>query len=79
MHFRGGRAAIDKKAYPDMEEFYADLARVYSEEVRDLAAAGCRYLQIDEVYIATSAIRRCATRLRRSARIRRPCRAPTWT
>jgi 5-methyltetrahydropteroyltriglutamate--homocysteine methyltransferase len=52
MHFRGGRAAIDKIAYPDMAEFYADLARVYSEEVRDLAAAGCRYLQIDEVYIA---------------------------
>ncbi len=52
MHFRGGRAAIDRQAYPDMAEFYADLARVYSEEVRDLAAAGCRYLQIDEVYIA---------------------------
>ena len=52
MHFRGGRAAIDQRAYPDMAEFYADLARVYSEEVRDLAAAGCRYLQIDEVYIA---------------------------
>jgi 5-methyltetrahydropteroyltriglutamate--homocysteine methyltransferase len=52
MHFRGGRAAVDQKAYPDMAEFYADLARVYSEEVRDLAAAGCRYLQIDEVYIA---------------------------
>ena len=52
MHFRGGRAAVDQKAYPEMAEFYADLARVYSEEVRDLAAAGCRYLQIDEVYIA---------------------------
>ena len=52
MHFRGRRMAIDQKAYPDMAEFYADLARVYSEEVRDLAAAGCRYLQIDEVYIA---------------------------
>jgi 5-methyltetrahydropteroyltriglutamate--homocysteine methyltransferase len=52
MHFRGGRGAIDDKAYPDMGEFYADLARVYSEEVRDLAAAGCRYLQIDEVNFA---------------------------
>ena len=52
MHFRGGRAAVSSEAYPDMAEFYADLARVYSEEVRDLAAAGCRYLQIDEVYIA---------------------------
>jgi 5-methyltetrahydropteroyltriglutamate--homocysteine methyltransferase len=52
MHFRGGRGAIDQKAYPDMEEFYADLARVYSEEVRELGAAGCRYLQIDEVNFA---------------------------
>jgi 5-methyltetrahydropteroyltriglutamate--homocysteine methyltransferase len=39
-------------AYPEMEAFYADLARVYSEEVRALGDAGCRYLQIDEVYIA---------------------------
>jgi 5-methyltetrahydropteroyltriglutamate--homocysteine methyltransferase len=52
MHFRGGRAAIDQAAYPDMAAFYADLSRVYSEEVRGLADAGCRYLQIDEVYIA---------------------------
>jgi 5-methyltetrahydropteroyltriglutamate--homocysteine methyltransferase len=52
LHFRGGREAIDAKAYPDMEEFYADLARVYREEIADLAAAGCRYLQIDEVNFA---------------------------
>jgi 5-methyltetrahydropteroyltriglutamate--homocysteine methyltransferase len=52
MHFRGGRAAIDEKAYPDMAEFYADLARVFGEEIRDLGAAGCRYLQIDEVNFA---------------------------
>ena len=52
LHFRGGREAIDCKAYPDIEEFYADLARVYREEIADLAAAGCRYLQIDEVNFA---------------------------
>ena len=52
MHFRGGRKAIDEKAYPDLGEFYADLGRVYSEEVKDLAYAGCRYLQIDEVNFA---------------------------
>ena len=52
MHFRGGREAIDAKAYPDMGEFYADLARVYREEIHDLAQAGCRYLQIDEVNLA---------------------------
>ena len=52
LHFRGGRKAIDTTAYPDMDEFYADLARVYSEEVRDLVDAGCRYLQVDEVNMA---------------------------
>jgi 5-methyltetrahydropteroyltriglutamate--homocysteine methyltransferase len=52
LHFRGGRGAIDSIAYPDMAEFYADLARVYAEEVSDLARAGCRYLQIDEVNFA---------------------------
>ena len=52
LHFRGGRDAIDRQAYPDMAQFYADLARVYAEEVSDLAHAGCRYLQIDEVNFA---------------------------
>ena len=54
MHFRGGRAAVDKAAYPDMDGFYADLARVYSEEIGGLAEAGCRYIQIDEVNFAFS-------------------------
>src|ERR1700760_1446176 len=52
MHFRGGRAAIDRNAYPDMGKFYADLARVYAQEVHAFAKAGCRYLQIDEVNFA---------------------------
>jgi 5-methyltetrahydropteroyltriglutamate--homocysteine methyltransferase len=52
LHFRGGRHAIDTKAYPDIEDFYRDLANVYREEISDLAAAGCRYLQIDEVNLA---------------------------
>jgi 5-methyltetrahydropteroyltriglutamate--homocysteine methyltransferase len=52
MHFRGGRSAIDAEAYPDIDAFYDDLAHVYREEIRDLAAAGCRYLQIDEVNLA---------------------------
>jgi 5-methyltetrahydropteroyltriglutamate--homocysteine methyltransferase len=52
MHFRGGREAISSEAYPDMKEFYADLARVYAEEIGDLADAGCRYLQLDEVNFA---------------------------
>jgi 5-methyltetrahydropteroyltriglutamate--homocysteine methyltransferase len=52
MHFRGGRAAIDAVAYPDLDEFFADLARVYAEEIADLAKAGCTYLQIDETNLA---------------------------
>jgi 5-methyltetrahydropteroyltriglutamate--homocysteine methyltransferase len=52
MHFRGGRDAIDSDAYPDMAAFYADLAQAYAQEIADLAAAGCRYLQLDEVNLA---------------------------
>jgi 5-methyltetrahydropteroyltriglutamate--homocysteine methyltransferase len=52
MHFRGGRAAIDREAYPDIAAFYEDLARLYREEICDLAQAGCRYLQLDEVNLA---------------------------
>ena len=48
LHFRGGRAAIDTQTYPDMAEFFSDLARVYREEIAALYAAGCRYVQIDE-------------------------------
>ena len=52
IHFRGGRQAISREAYPEMEAFYADLAQVYREEIADLAAAGCRYFQLDEVNFA---------------------------
>ncbi|HWM47146.1 MAG TPA: 5-methyltetrahydropteroyltriglutamate--homocysteine S-methyltransferase [Xanthobacteraceae bacterium] len=48
IHFRGGRAAIDAAVYPDVEAFFEDLAQVYREEIADLYAAGCRYLQIDD-------------------------------
>lgn len=52
VHFRGGREMIDQSAYPQMEAFYSDLARIYQEEIGELAAAGCRYIQIDEVNLA---------------------------
>jgi 5-methyltetrahydropteroyltriglutamate--homocysteine methyltransferase len=61
LHFRGGRDAVDRTAYPDLADFYDDLARVYREEIADLVAAGCRYLQIDEVnfaYLCDPALRR---------------------
>ncbi|HWC67656.1 MAG TPA: 5-methyltetrahydropteroyltriglutamate--homocysteine S-methyltransferase [Acidimicrobiales bacterium] len=52
VHFRGGRAAIDIDAYPDLEQFFADLAAVYRAEIDALYAAGCRYLQLDDTNLA---------------------------
>jgi 5-methyltetrahydropteroyltriglutamate--homocysteine methyltransferase len=52
LHMRGGRKVVDPKAYPDIEEFWSDIARAYREEIRDLVAAGCTYLQIDDVSFA---------------------------
>ncbi len=52
LHFRGGRAAINAAAYPDLEEFFCDLAQVYAAEIGDLADAGCEYLQIDDTNFA---------------------------
>src|SRR5437762_573725 len=36
VHYRGGKAAIDPKVYPDMEHFWADLVAAYRDEVRRL-------------------------------------------
>ena len=52
LHFRGGREAVDPKIYPDMDEFYRDLGLAYKGAVKAFAAAGCRYLQLDEVNLA---------------------------
>jgi 5-methyltetrahydropteroyltriglutamate--homocysteine methyltransferase len=52
LHFRYGRDAVPESIYPDMEDFYHDLGRSYAQVVRAFAAAGCRYLQLDEVNLA---------------------------
>jgi 5-methyltetrahydropteroyltriglutamate--homocysteine methyltransferase len=52
LHYRGGRAAIDEHAYPDMDEFWDDLAAVYRKEIAGLAALGCTYLQLDDTSLA---------------------------
>jgi 5-methyltetrahydropteroyltriglutamate--homocysteine methyltransferase len=51
-YFVGARAGIDQKAYPDVAQFFSDLAQAYNKEILDLAKAGCRYLQLDDVTIA---------------------------
>ena len=52
LHFRGGRRAVSGAVYPEMEEFYRDLAMAYRGAVGAFAGAGCRYLQLDEVNLA---------------------------
>ncbi len=52
LHYRGGRAAIDQTAYPDMEAFWHDLAEVYAKEIAGLSALGCTYLQLDDTSLA---------------------------
>src|SRR2546421_5801171 len=39
-------------AYDDAMAFFADLGKVYQAEIADLARAGCRYVQLDEVAVA---------------------------
>ena len=48
LHFRGGRKAISKEVYPDLEEFYLDLGKTYRKAVKAFYDAGCRYLQFDD-------------------------------
>jgi 5-methyltetrahydropteroyltriglutamate--homocysteine methyltransferase len=66
LHFRGGRQAIDAQAYPDLEQFYADVATAYADEIASLAAAGCTYLQLDDTNLAYL----CDARQREAARAR---------
>ncbi len=52
LHYRGGRQAIERSAYAEMEPFFEDLGRAYTKAVRAFGEAGCTYLQLDEVYVA---------------------------
>ena len=66
LHFRGGRGAISSDAYPDLDAFYADVAQAYRDEIADLAAAGCTYLQLDDTNLAYL----CDEKMREGARQR---------
>ncbi|MBO0741535.1 MAG: 5-methyltetrahydropteroyltriglutamate--homocysteine S-methyltransferase [Hyphomicrobiaceae bacterium] len=52
MHFYRCTDFADTKVYGNAEGFFADLAGIYRQEIADLAKAGCRYIQLDEVAIA---------------------------
>jgi 5-methyltetrahydropteroyltriglutamate--homocysteine methyltransferase len=52
MHFYAGRHFADPDAYVEADAFFADLSAIFQEEIADLAAVGCGYIQLDEVAIA---------------------------
>ena len=52
MYGRPIATPIDRSVYPDMDAFFHDLGQAYRKAVRAFADAGCRYLQLDEVFIA---------------------------
>jgi 5-methyltetrahydropteroyltriglutamate--homocysteine methyltransferase len=52
LHFTCGSAAI-RKAYPDLDLFWSDIADAYQKEMNSLFGAGCRYLQVDDPPMAT--------------------------
>src|SRR5215470_16521097 len=52
LYGRLGRDPISPTAYPVLDPFFADLGAAYRKAVRAFADAGCRYLQLDEVFIA---------------------------
>src|SRR4029077_3553343 len=52
LHMRGARRVVSEAVYPDIEEFWSDVIRAYREQIADLAAAGCTYLQLDDVSFA---------------------------
>ncbi len=48
LHFRGGRSAISRAVYPDLDAFYQDTAEAWRQALRAFYDAGCRYLQFDD-------------------------------
>jgi 5-methyltetrahydropteroyltriglutamate--homocysteine methyltransferase len=48
MHYFLGPDAFEPSIYRDREAYFSDLVRIYRDEIAELGAAGCRYLQLDD-------------------------------
>jgi len=48
MHYFLGPQAFEKSVYRDREAYFEDLSKIYRDEIADLAAEGCTYLQLDD-------------------------------
>ncbi|MEO0681025.1 MAG: 5-methyltetrahydropteroyltriglutamate--homocysteine S-methyltransferase [Pseudomonadota bacterium] len=51
-HFRTAPADIAPAKYRDPDALFADIAAVYRKAVAAFHAAGCRYLQLDDIFFA---------------------------
>jgi len=51
-HFFGGDAVLNREIYSDRDALLESVAAIMREEIADLAARGCTYLQMDEVPLA---------------------------
>jgi 5-methyltetrahydropteroyltriglutamate--homocysteine methyltransferase len=52
VHWQAGRNNISRDVYPDIELFWDDLVEATRNEIRALAEAGCRSVQIDDTTLA---------------------------
>ncbi len=52
LYMRGGRSAVSSKIYPELAEFWHDVALAYQHAIGFLADRGCTYLQLDDVSFA---------------------------
>jgi 5-methyltetrahydropteroyltriglutamate--homocysteine methyltransferase len=48
MHYFLGPKAFDPPVYRDREAYFADLVKIYRQEIAELAEAGCTYVQLDD-------------------------------
>lgn len=48
MHYFLGPKSFETSVYRDREAYFSDLTKIYRDEIAELAAAGCTYLQLDD-------------------------------
>jgi 5-methyltetrahydropteroyltriglutamate--homocysteine methyltransferase len=51
-HFRTAKEDIHPPEYADLQVLFDDLAKTYAKAVSSFYAAGCRYLQMDDIFFA---------------------------
>jgi 5-methyltetrahydropteroyltriglutamate--homocysteine methyltransferase len=52
LHMRAGRKGVSSEVYPDIDVFWTDAATTYRKALASFSAAGCKYLQLDDVAFA---------------------------